>query len=87
MRFSRAHHETRAIELVRGALFGLGTSPGRTIQATRDIAQARVHVSSIGMSPRSSRRTMRLWALICKAERRIARATAALIAAAERGSR
>jgi hypothetical protein len=72
--WTRSYHEHEAIALVTSALNAIrfGTLNG-AIKANRLIAQARTHLAAIGAH--TSRRTDRLWSVVCKADRAIEAAT------------
>lgn len=78
--WNRRYHETRAIECANDATRRLrGYGPAGIIQANRLIAQARTHLTSIG--PNDGKRTRQLWAMVCRADRAVARATEQMLAA------
>ena len=70
----RKFHEASAADTLRRALHATerGTQPcdvKRFVAASRLVAQARVHINSIG--PKDSRRTRKLWGVVGRLEKRL----------------
>lgn len=72
---SRKFHETMAVDGIRrvsneiSGVHGLSCKVEKFVKVSRLIAQARVHVNSIG--PKDSKRTRKLWGAIGKIEKRL----------------
>lgn len=78
--YPRTWHESEAIRLATEAVRKTGGYGGKgLIEANRLIAHARTHLGSIGL--RTSKRTDRLWAFVCKADKLVQKRTEAMIAA------
>ena len=76
-RYTRGTHEQFAVEAARTAISELpytyNCDPGAVyalVRAKTDIARARVHLAVISMGG-SSRRTVRLWGVVQRAENRV----------------
>ena len=78
--WTREYHEQFAVEAMESARRELPSTHNcddrsvyATIRANKDIARARVHLSSIG--PQDGKRTRHLWGALAKVERQVEQAS------------
>lgn len=79
--FPRAWHETEAVRLATEAARIAPYGAKHLVKANRLVAHARTHLGAIGL--KESKRTMRLWAYVCKVDKMVTERTEKLFAAME----